>query len=181
MNSRISILLIAFVFVQTSLFADRQGDPTKADRNSKAYTDETIIPIVDSIRRANERIDSLTTNLARSANDILALKTEQAHLSELIEQVMKQAASASHNPDEMQEAGFNGSAPCRHHYPWELWLALVAFGVIVYMRTRGEDDATINQKRPLDSGSTLPKCPRCGQEHAPGDTICKNPNCKTQF
>jgi hypothetical protein len=26
-----------------------------------------------------------------------------------------------------------------------------------------------------------PKCPRCGQEHNPGDTICKNPNCRTQF
>ena len=26
-----------------------------------------------------------------------------------------------------------------------------------------------------------PKCPRCGWEHDPGDTICKNPACKTQF
>ena len=25
------------------------------------------------------------------------------------------------------------------------------------------------------------KCPRCGWEHVPGDTICKNPDCKTQF
>ena len=25
------------------------------------------------------------------------------------------------------------------------------------------------------------KCPRCGWEHGPGDTVCKNPNCKTQF
>lgn len=29
--------------------------------------------------------------------------------------------------------------------------------------------------------STKRKCPRCGWEHDPGDTICKNPNCKTQF
>lgn len=29
--------------------------------------------------------------------------------------------------------------------------------------------------------STKHKCPRCGWEHDPGDTICKNPNCKTQF
>ena len=26
-----------------------------------------------------------------------------------------------------------------------------------------------------------PRCPRCGWEHDPADTICKNPNCKTQF
>lgn len=25
------------------------------------------------------------------------------------------------------------------------------------------------------------KCPRCGWEHDPGDTVCKNPNCRTQF
>jgi hypothetical protein len=25
------------------------------------------------------------------------------------------------------------------------------------------------------------RCPRCGWEYAPGDTICKNPNCKTHF
>ena len=25
------------------------------------------------------------------------------------------------------------------------------------------------------------KCPRCGWEHDLGDTVCKNPNCKTQF
>jgi len=25
------------------------------------------------------------------------------------------------------------------------------------------------------------KCPRCGWEHDPDDTVCKNPKCKTQF
>ena len=25
------------------------------------------------------------------------------------------------------------------------------------------------------------KCPRCGWEHDSNDTVCKNPNCKTQF
>ena len=30
-------------------------------------------------------------------------------------------------------------------------------------------------------GNGLPKCPRCGMEHDPGDTVCKNPKCKTQF
>ena len=31
------------------------------------------------------------------------------------------------------------------------------------------------------NSSTRPKCPRCGWEHDPADTICKNPDCKTQF
>lgn len=31
------------------------------------------------------------------------------------------------------------------------------------------------------SASGRPKCPRCGWEHDPSDTICKNPDCKTQF
>ena len=25
------------------------------------------------------------------------------------------------------------------------------------------------------------KCPRCGWEHSPEDTVCRNPNCRTQF
>lgn len=25
------------------------------------------------------------------------------------------------------------------------------------------------------------KCPRCGWEHDPDDTVCRNPNCRTQF
>lgn len=25
------------------------------------------------------------------------------------------------------------------------------------------------------------KCPRCGWEHDPDDTVCRNPNCKVQF
>ena len=25
------------------------------------------------------------------------------------------------------------------------------------------------------------KCPRCGWEHGPEDTVCRNPNCRTQF
>lgn len=29
--------------------------------------------------------------------------------------------------------------------------------------------------------SSQRKCPRCGWEHGPGDKVCKNPNCKTQF
>ena len=41
---------------------------------------------------------------------------------------------------------------------------------------RRSKSATINSTR-----SDQHKCPRCGWEHDPGDTVCKNPNCKTQF
>ena len=36
-------------------------------------------------------------------------------------------------------------------------------------------------KSPVISKGERPKCPRCGLEHDPGDTICKSPACKTQF
>ena len=34
---------------------------------------------------------------------------------------------------------------------------------------------------PPSDTSARPKCPRCGLEHEPGDTICKNPSCQTRF
>ena len=41
---------------------------------------------------------------------------------------------------------------------------------------RRSKSSTINPTR-----SKQNKCPRCGWEHDPGDTVCKNPNCTIQF
>lgn len=49
MNIRISILLIAFVFVQTSLLADRPGNPAKVDEDYKAYMDDYFLKIGNDI------------------------------------------------------------------------------------------------------------------------------------
>lgn len=59
-----------------------------------------------------------------------------------------------------------------------LGIALVC--VAVYRRKGVQSlssPATIADTSPV----TRLKCPRCGMEHASDDTICKNPNCKTQF
>ncbi len=64
-----------------------------------------------------------------------------------------------------------------------IFLAFVVGGVPGFFLGRGgrqsqrPNNNTVVPR--LDNG--LPKCPRCGMEHDPGDTVCKNPNCKTQF
>ena len=150
MNSRISILLIALVFVQTSLFADRPGNPAKVDKDCKAYMDERFVKI---------------------RNDIEELRTKQETLEKRIAKLENQVGDS-----------VAGSKTSNGHYPWEIWLAIIVLGILPFFKLnwKTSDTPSVLPMQPAtDSGR--PKCPRCGQEHNPADTICKNPNCKTQF
>lgn len=150
MNCRISILLIAFFFVQTSLFADRPGNPAKVDKDCKAYMDERFVKI---------------------KSDIEDLKAKQETLEKRIAKLEKQAG------DSVSE-----SKTSKGHYPWEIWLAIIVLGIFTVFKINGKTPNTpsVLPMHPA-TNSGRPRCPRCGQEHDPGDTICKNPNCKTQF
>ena len=53
-------------------------------------------------------------------------------------------------------------------------LIFLALGFIFWPRK------VITPSKVLDSSSSL-KCPRCGQERAPNDTVCRNPKCNTKF
>ena len=64
---------------------------------------------------------------------------------------------------------------------WALYIIMtvcaivIAFVILVFWPQRKSNSST------SVGPTSRPKCPYCGWEHDPGDTICKNPNCKTQF
>lgn len=60
-----------------------------------------------------------------------------------------------------------------------LWIVIafsLLLGIIGCLRHPGSARKTIS---PESTDPEMPKCPRCGKEHDPSDTVCKN--CKTQF
>ena len=71
----------------------------------------------------------------------------------------------------------------KSNVPWTwIFLSLVVGGVAGFVLGRvGRQSPAPNIVAPSCSDNGLPKCPRCGMEHNPGDTVCKNPKCKTQF
>ena len=154
MHARVSITFTLFValLIQSNLLADRPGNPDKIDKDSKAYVDD--------------HIHALKGMVTTSSNEIERLKTEIYTL--------KKIRSPS-------DDGLSSDNPPNYRYPWEIWLAIVILGIVMWMRTGSKAIAATAAQKQAATDSALPKCPRCGQEHDPGDTICKNPNCKTQF
>ena len=75
----------------------------------------------------------------------------------------------------------NGRLKSRWLWPW-IFLSFVVGGVcglVLYRVARRTPGPNVAIPTRLDTG--LPKCPRCGLEHNPDDTVCKNPKCRTQF
>ena len=69
----------------------------------------------------------------------------------------------------------------RWFWPWIL-LSFVVGGVsgfVIDRVARQSQAQNVAIQTHLDAD--LPKCPRCGLWHDPNDTVCKNPNCRTQF
>ena len=152
---------------------------------ANAYNDdqarEALQPTVDAIKVRQEKTDSdINDCLARLASldtkarhhaeemqnlkgEILALTNAVADISVKVESVGKEVAKA------------NAKANVT------IWIAVVfALFLLVFC-------CLVFWPRPIKPVATNPvlpdtrKCPRCGCERDPGDTVCKNPNCKTRF
>lgn len=132
--------------------------------SDKEYTNKIVAEAENRIRRTdiaqNRRIEELEDKVKELSKELSAL-----------ENWTKEKWGVS--IDELKRVDGKSSV--------SIWLLLLIVFVIVailafafWPRRRFASD--------LPSGSGLqPKCPRCGWEHDPGDTVCKNPACKTHF
>ena len=132
--------------------------------SDKKYADQIVAEVENRIRRTddaqNRRIGELERKVDELSKELFALQ-----------EWTKEKWGVS--IDEIKRVDGKSSV--------SIWLLLLIAFVIVailafafWPRKRLEPG--------LSSSSGLhPKCPRCGWEHDPSDTVCKNPACKTHF
>lgn len=114
-----------------------------------------------------ETIDSSFQNLMKRDEE---LEQEIRSLSEKLDQVVDALKKANIKAEKGDRKG-----------SYSLWLLLpisvFALAVVCFAFWPRKLLAAPSSS---DSSSQL-KCPRCGWEHGPNDSVCKNPACKTQF
>lgn len=132
--------------------------------SDKKYTDQIVAEAEYRIRQTD---DAQSRRIVELENRVNELSRELAALENWTKE--KWGVSV----DELKRVDGKSSV--------SIWLLLLIVFVIVAILAfafwpRGR------YKPGLSSDSNLrPKCPRCGWEHELGDTICKNPACKTHF
>lgn len=132
--------------------------------SDKKYTDQIVAEVENRIRRTD---DAQSRRIGELENKVEELSRELSALENWTKE--KWGVSI----DELKRVDGKSSV--------SIWLLLLIVFVIVailafafWPRRRLESVLT------SDSG-LQPKCPRCGWEHDPGDTVCKNPACKMHF
>lgn len=139
-----------------SPFAKAESDKAYSDRRLS----EEIKPIKQDIKALNERIQKLESDVSS--------------LQEKVDSLWDKGAKNLDDLDsKLQGTGRNANIA--------LWISLsivlsICCTLCLVFWPRKSKTIAINPTL-----SDKHKCPRCGWEHGPEDTVCRNPNCRTQF
>ena len=153
------------------------GTTASRAESDKKYTDRRLeeVRTVNSeqnrmLSEMNLRVDKLEENL----------QTQAKTINQLIEQLENLQNKLGENAEKINKLDTK-TEKVGKRWVIALWVGipvvvLLLAGVVFlflptpFLSSTGQQD-----------GSGRPKCPCCGWEHDPGDTVCKNPACKTQF
>ena len=161
----------AFVtFLAVSLLCRGESDKSYSDRK----LNERVAPLEERVAKLESKIDNLNVELhtlqmavsnywATGVKNLDALQTDIAEYNKSLEKVRGRANAG----------GRNGTIALLI----SLSIVLVIVGIICLVFWPRKPVQAVPSRLAADKN----KCPRCGWEHDPGDTVCKNPNCKTQF
>jgi predicted PurR-regulated permease PerM len=144
------------MFLVLSPFAKAESD--------KAYSD----------RRLSEEIRPITNNIEALNKRIQTLESDARSLQKKVDELWNKGAKNLDALDsKVQGTGRNANIA--------LWISLsivlsICGTLCLVFWPRKSKTIAINPTL-----SDKHKCPRCGWEHGPDDTVCKNPNCRTQF
>lgn len=155
-------------------------------RDALRTTIESINGSLDELRSSVRSADN------QNVKNLNKLRTYDEALSNRIEELQVTVSNLQAKVDRMGRKGNKTdelATPDKHGFAIAsddnsnvaLWItipivmAICGFLFLVF-RSRRSKSSAINHTR-----SEHNKCPRCGWEHDPGATVCKNPNCKTQF
>ena len=148
--------------------------------------DARIKPVKTQVADHDKRIKALESSVKKDSDDQnkkIALLEKRLEAQEMELKKLRDWGEKKWNVGKEQLEKANKSADGGNRKGnLALWILLPVAAIVLlfagfffWPRNRGGQTATA-----IDPG-TRPKCPRCGLEHDPGDTVCKNPACKLQF
>lgn len=164
------IIFSSIMFLVISPFA-------KAEWLDKAYSDRRLL---EEIRPIKHDIYSLTEGTSNNTKAIKALneriqklESDVSRLQEKVDILEKGAKNLDALDTKVKGTDRNANIAL-----WiSLSIVLSVCGILcLVFWPRKSKTSTINPTL-----SDKHKCPRCGWEHGPEDTVCRNPNCRTQF
>ena len=177
MNMRFSFLLVAFLFLAPFAFA-LESDKAYTDRRVKQVEDKVSNLKTQDIQPLSEKVSTLEAKVDQQEK---ALDEQSAKIKELIDSLNETRSLLDDKlaAIEQLKTDADGTQTKANLMFWILLpvasMVLLFLGFFLWPRkTQSAGSALV-----FDTGR--PKCPRCGWEHDPGDTVCKNPACRTQF
>ncbi len=167
MKARFFLLFVTIFTV--SQFAKAESD--------KAYSDRRLSEEIRPIRRD---INSLTEGTSSNTKAIKALNERIQKLESDVSRLQGKVDSLEKGATNLETIGRKGDkTDIKANVA--LWITIPIVMVICSILCfafwpRKSKSVAISSAR-----SDQHKCPRCGWEHDPDDTVCRNPNCRTQF
>lgn len=176
MNTRILIIALAICLFTTLVTY------AKPDKDDSKYTDEKVAKVEKTVSAHETRIKALETSVK---NDSEEQNKRIAELEKQVDDLSKDLATLDKWAKEKWGIGVQELEKVKDQEPkvpfWtKLLLFAVAAVILAVLGFAFWPRKTVSPSASAES-SDRPKCPRCGWEHDPKDTVCKNPNCKTQF
>ena len=130
-----------------------------------------------SDRRLQERVEPLEKKVETLENRLAAIQKAVSNYWETgtnnmdaIQAAVRQTDQRIKDIENKPNGGAKGTIALLITIPTTL--VLVAFMALAFWPKKASAPSVPQSKN---------KCPRCGWEHDPNDTVCKNPSCKTQF
>lgn len=179
MNTRIPIIALAICLFTTLVTY------AKPDKDDSKYTDEEVGKVQKAVEYHETRIKALETSVKKDSEEqnkrIAELEKKVDDLSKELTALDKWCHEKWDKVVEELEKANKKTEKVDKKCSYSLWLlvpvTIVILAVVVFAFWPRK---AVPPSLPPDP-SDRPKCPRCGWEHDPKDTVCKNPNCKTQF
>ena len=164
MKNIIHFLFFAVVFFSTP-YTMAEWDKDYTDRMFRERFEPFRTTMNDNVKIYNGRLEGIDKSITELEATVKKLKSAIESLSERV-------------------SDLDGKPPITYGSLLPAWvlaiIVLVCLIVVFFVFLLFWPQKKECRSVPKDS-SSRPKCPRCGWEHDPDDTVCKNPVCKTHF
>ena len=175
MNMRFTIIFVFCIFCSSFSFAESDRD----------YTNKKLKDVYAKFKEISEQVEYVNVllnqqfNRASKTNDeISKIQSSIANIQQKLEEVEKKVDS------NIKDTG-NIAGTTKKHTVLTLIIlipiAIIVIAFLIYLfypsQAKKEMDSAIAST--IKNNVSQSKCPMCGWEHAPDETVCKN--CGTKF